>query len=332
MTRIALIALPECIRSSVVGSLEVFEMAGGLLAQKAVAAGDESGQRSGIDVQLVSAGARTVRMDRVSVGPCLPFAKVGEVDLIVINALAGDPGEHLDKYRDLTGWIRDRYDEGHCEVASICTGAFLLAATGLVDGRACSTHWAAAERFAGLFPKVELVADTIITDENRIYTSGGATSFYNLLIHIIEKHHGRELALRIAKGFLIDLDRVSQTHFSIFSPQKQHQDLPIKTAQAFIEDNYAEALTVDEISRRVGMSRRSFIRRFKIATRNTPIQYIQRVKIEAAKKALEASSATVSEVMYGVGYNDPKYFRRLFREATGLTPVAYRGKYNHGQR
>ncbi len=137
--------------------------------------------------------------------------------------------------------------------------------------------------------------------------------------------------MSIAKGLLIDMDRVTQSYFSIFSPQKQHQDREIREIQLYIEKNYMGELRVDDLSRRAGLSRRSFIRRFKSATSNTPIQYIQRVKIEAAKKTLESTGESVIEVMYGVGYNDPKYFRRLFQDSTGLTPAAYRNKYNPGR-
>jgi transcriptional regulator GlxA family with amidase domain len=227
----------------------------------------------------------------------------------------------------LIDWIEQQYKKG-AEVASICTGAFLLASSGLLDGKTCSTHWAAADNFRTLFPKVNLQTDQLITDEHGIYTNGGAYSFLNLIAYIIEKYAGRDIAILVAKTFMIDIDRHSQSPFIIFSGQKAHDDEPIKKAQEIIESKFQDRITVDELAAQLCLGRRNLERRFKKATSNTVVEYIQRVKIEAAKKNLESGRKTINEVMYDVGYSDTKAFRTVFKKVTGLSPLNYRNKYN----
>jgi transcriptional regulator GlxA family with amidase domain len=175
-----------------------------------------------------------------------------------------------------------------------------------------------------------LVDDKIMTEANGIYTSGGAYSYLNLLLYLIEKNAGRDVAVLISKAFMIDIDRNSQSPFIIFMGQKEHEDEQVKKAQEFIESNFNEKITVDQLASRFALSRRNLERRFKKATANTIAEYIQRVKIEAAKMSLESSRVNVNEVMYKVGYTDPKAFRVTFKRITGLSPVQYRNKYNRG--
>jgi transcriptional regulator GlxA family with amidase domain len=207
-------------------------------------------------------------------------------------------------------------------------GAFLLAATGLLDGRKCATHWIAAHDFRLLFPHVDLVDERVITDEGGLYSSGGAYSYLNLVLYLIEKYVGRDVAVCIAKVFQIDIARGSQSPFVIFRGLKEHEDEPIKKAQEFIEANFQSKISVDELAAMAFLSRRNFERRFKKSTFNTVAEYIQRVKIEAAKMSLESTRENVNEVMYSVGYSDTKAFRTLFKKLTGVSPVAYREKYS----
>jgi transcriptional regulator GlxA family with amidase domain len=207
-------------------------------------------------------------------------------------------------------------------------GAFLLAATGLLKGRKCATHWGAANDFRKLFPEVNLVSDRIITDEGGIYSSGGALSFWNLLLYIVEKYTDRDIAIFASKFYEIEMDRDSQSSFLIFNGQRDHGDAAVKKVQEFIECNYHDKLTVDKLSDMTAVSRRSLERRFKSATGNTVSQYIQRVRIEAAKKSLETSRKNVNEVMYEAGYSDTKAFRTIFSRIAGMSPMDYRHRYN----
>jgi transcriptional regulator GlxA family with amidase domain len=224
-------------------------------------------------------------------------------------------------------WIVKQYKYG-AEVASLCVGAFLLAATGLINGRQCATHWMAANDFRKMFPEVNLVEDRIITDEQGIYSSGGAFSYLNLILYLVEKFAGRNVAIFMSKAFQIDIERRSQSPFIMFNGQKEHEDEPIKKAQEFIEQNLQDRITVDQLASMLALGRRNLERRFKKATSNTVVEYIQRVKIEAAKMSLERSRENVNEVMYKVGYTDTKAFRTTFKRITGLSPVQYRNKYH----
>jgi transcriptional regulator GlxA family with amidase domain len=252
---------------------------------------------------------------------------VKKTDLVIIPAVHGDLQQAIKNNEAFLPWIVDQYKQG-AEIASLCLGAFLLASTGLLKGRNCATHWLAANDFRKMFPDVNLVADKILTDEYGIYSSGGAYSYLNLILYLVEKYAGREMCIFVSKVFQIDIERDSQSPFTIFRGQKEHEDEPVKQAQEFIEKNFQDRITVDQLATMFALGRRNLERRFKKATSNTVVEYIQRVKIEAAKLSLEKSRHNVTEVMYNVGYTDPKAFRVTFKRITGLSPVQYRNKYN----
>lgn len=253
--------------------------------------------------------------------------EVKKTDLIFIPALSGDMKKAVEANQELIPWIVEQHKNG-AEVASLCVGAFLLASTGLINNKKCSTHWGFANEFRSMFPDVELVDGSIITEEQGIYSSGGANSYWNLLLYLVEKYTDRDTAILASKYFAIDIDRDSQSAFMMFQGQKEHDDPEIKKAQDYIEANYQNKMTVDELADMFAIGRRSFERRFKKATNNTVIEYAQRVKIEAAKRAFESSRKNINEVMFDVGYTDTKAFRDVFKKITGLTPVEYRNKYN----
>ena len=265
-------------------------------------------------------GMYTIRTERV-------IKDVSETDLVIIPAMDGNLQQAIEDNKDFLPWIVKQYERG-TEVASLCVGAFLLASTGLVTGKKCATHWVAANEFRKMFPEVNLVTERVVTDENGIYTSGGAYSYLTLILYLIEKYAGRAAAVFCAKIFAIDFDRESQSPFMMFSGQKDHEDDAIKKAQVYIEGNFQQRITVDELASMFSLSRRNLERRFKKATSNTVVEYIQRVKIEAAKMSLESSRDNVNEVMYKVGYTDTKAFRTTFKKITGVSPIQYRTKYN----
>jgi transcriptional regulator GlxA family with amidase domain len=233
----------------------------------------------------------------------------------------------INKNKDSLSWIKEQHENG-AEVASLCVGAFLLASTGLLEGKKCSTHWGFQNEFRTMFPNVEVVDGSILTEESGIYSSGGANSYWNLLLHLVEKYTDRATAILASKYFAIDIDRKSQAAFALFQGQKNHTDASIKKAQEFIENNIENRISIDELAQHVAIGRRSFERRFKTATNNTVLEYIQRVKIEAAKRNFESSRKNISEVMFEVGYTDTKAFRTIFKKITGLSPIEYRNKYN----
>lgn len=288
----------------------------------------DAGEDPAFTVQLVGL-TKEVQLNNgaFSVHTDVLLGDIKKTDLIIVPALSGDMKTTLKMNSDFVPWIVAQYNKG-AEAASLCIGAFLLASTGLLNGRKCSTHWIYANEFRDLFPDINLVDDRIITEDNGLYSSGGASSYWNLLLYLIEKYTSREMAIRASKFFAIEIDRKSQSPFIMFNGQKKHEDESIKLAQEFIESNVTEKISVEDLAVKYAIGRRHFERRFKKATNNTPAEYMQRVKIEAAKKEFESSRKNVSEVMYEVGYADIKAFRSVFKKITGLSPVEYRNKYN----
>lgn len=306
--------------SSIVGSYKLFTRANDYYQIKK--------NKKLFTIQLVGVSKSVEFYDGLFVvKPHANLATIKKTNLIIIPSLNHNYQQALKRNKTAVDWIKQQYNAGS-EVASICTGAFLLASSGLLNNQRCSTHWSAENDFKHLFPEVKLEADRIITDENGLYTNGGAYSFLNLITYLIEKYYDRNTALYCTKVFQIEPDRDTQSEFIIFSGQKMHNDETIKKAQNFIEKNIQEKISVDSLSKKFALSRRNFDRRFISATANTPVEYMQKVKMEAAKRQLENSSASVEEIMYRVSYTDNKAFRTVFKKVTGLTPLEYRNKYN----
>lgn len=264
-------------------------------------------------------GEYTIKTDRL-------LKDVTETDLLIIPPTFGDTERGIQANAEAIPYFKMLHEKGS-SLASLCIGAFLLAETGLLNGKKCSTHWAHISEFKERYPEVEVEDGAVITEHDNIYSSGGASSLWNLILYLIEKFADRETAVMISKYFALDIGRDSQSQFAIFRGQRKHGDANIQKVQDYIEKNYEEKITVDDLAELISTGRRTFERKFKEATNNTPIEYIQRVRIEAAKKFFEASRKNVSEIMFDVGYSDTKAFRDIFKKITGLTPIEYRNKF-----
>lgn len=208
----------------------------------------------------------------VTIHTDLLLHELDKTDLIIIPALSGDLSHALKANKEMIPWIINQYKKG-AQVASLCIGAFLLASTGLLNGKSCSTHWIYANEFRTLFPEVSLVDDKVITEQNGLYSSGGATSYWSLLLYLVEKYTSRERAIMASKFFLLDIGKNSQSAFMIFRGQKDHGDCEILRTQEFIENHFDEKITIDELSEIAKIGRRTFERRFKKATHNTVVEY-----------------------------------------------------------
>ncbi len=306
--------------SSITGSYEIFSRANQYWKDR--------GNKSLFDIKLVGIATQVeFNAGLFSVRPQSVIAEITNTDLIIVPSLNHNYELAVRDNTELVEWLSEQYKNG-AQIATICTGTFLLASSGLLDGKVCSTHWSVAENFRRMFPNIHLQTDRLITDENGLYTNGGAYSFLNLIIYLIEKYYDRQTAVYCSKVFQIEIDRGTQSQFTIFSGQKMHDDDIVKQAQHYLESNLEDKVTIGDLSAKFNLGRRNFDRRFIKATGNTPIEYSQRVKIEMAKKALETTRKTINEVMYEVGYADVKAFREVFRKYTGLSPLEYKGKYN----
>lgn len=279
------------------------------------------------DIQIVGDKDHLIIEDGlVTIKPETLTSNISHTDLIIIPALRGDMLSSSHHNRFLVDFIIRKYKQ-NAEVASLCTGAFMLAITGLLKGKKCTTHWQYANEFRFYYPDVSLIDERIIVEQNGLYSSGGSTAYWNLLLFLVEKFAGREIAILVAKHFLVNLDKITQTPFIVFNGLKEHKFNDVLKAQEFIERNYTDRITVESLSEMLNITRRTFERRFKKATHCTVLEYLQKVRIEASKKGLEIGRKSIDEIMLDVGYFDSQAFRELFKKITGLTPHEYRDKY-----
>lgn len=246
--------------------------------------------------------------------------------LIIIPSFSVGNTDIMGKYQRTTSWLRRMKNKGS-EIASLCIGCYFLAECDLLNGKEVTSHWAVAEDMQNKYPELKMRSDLMITDEDGIYTSGGAFSSLKLIIYLIEKFCGRETALWISKMYAIDMEGTSQAHFAIFKGQHQHKDNEVLTAQQYMEINYAGNISLSAVSEMVNLGNRNFIRRFKAATGNTPLEYLQRVRMESAKKAIETDILDLTEIVHQTGYKDMKTFRSIFKRFTGLAPIQYKKKF-----
>jgi transcriptional regulator GlxA family with amidase domain len=317
---VSILALKNANYASIVDSRAVFEKANELYKQRY--------NSEYFAIQIIAEESElTIERGLITIKPDATVADTVECDLIIIPALRGDllSSNHLNRY--FVDWIIKRYRQ-NCEIASLCTGAFLLAFTGLLKDKKCTTHWSYANEFRFYFPDITLVDEKMIVEHNGLYSSGGSNAYWNLLLFLVEKYMNREIAILVAKHFVVNLDRLTQTPFIVFSGLRNHQDDEILEAQDFIEGNYKTKITVESLAEQLHLTRRTFERRFKKATHCTVLEYLQKVRIEGSKKALEAGRKPVEEIMTDVGYADSQTFRELFKEVTGLTPFQYRERYS----
>lgn len=320
MKRVSIVIAENAVPASITDSIRLFELVNDQLKA--------SGKKPMFNIQLVgftrevslNDGMFRIRADKL-------LDETGESDLIIVPALTGDVLRAIQLNRHYFPWLIRQYKHG-AEIASYCVGAFILAAAGLLNNKKCSTHWMYANEFRIYYPDVQLTDEKIINEQNGIFTSGGGTSYWNLLLYLLEKYTDRQMVLYVTKYFLLDIERQAQTAFMMFRGQKGHGDELVKKVQDYIEENYTEKLNIDKIAAEFMIVRRTLERRFKKATRNSIAEYIQRIKIEGAKKEIELGRKTIHEIMYETGYADMKAFRDLFCKVTGLTPVQYRKRYS----
>ncbi|MBO9728474.1 MAG: helix-turn-helix domain-containing protein [Chitinophaga sp.] len=319
MKTVSLLIYEDAVLSCVSGAMDMLIGVNRYLAQ--------IGKEPAFNVELVSEKVKNIQLQLPAQFICYKtIDEVTHTDLIVAPAFAGEPDAVLRKNSALVDWLATMHARG-TEVASLCLGSYFLAEAGLLKGKSCTSHWMALEDMRNRYPDITILPDKVMTDQEGIYTSGGAFISLNLVLYLIEKFCGRDASIWTSKMFSIDMDRVNQSHFAVFQGQRQHEDEEILKAQAYIEAHYDQQISVEQIAGQANMSKRNFIRRFKVATQNTPLEYLQRVKIESAKKELEKNSQNISTLMYNAGYNDLKTFRQVFKRITGLTPQEYRRKY-----
>jgi transcriptional regulator GlxA family with amidase domain len=322
MKKVVILAAENCVLSTVASPMDMFLQAGVLWN---VTVGKQPDRIFEVKI-VTSDGQPVMAINQVPVIPACAMHDIKDVDLIVIpsQSFFFDPQNetHIERIK----WLKEWYQKG-ADLASICTGAFTLASTGLLDGKSATTHWGMAKQFRKAFPSVDLRIDLMVTDEGRLFCGGGITADLNLSLYLIKKYCGREIALQSARCMLVDLDRISQAPFAVFNPEKNHSDREILKAQEWIEKNYRGSVSLEVLAEKTNMSSRQFNRRFKSATGETGIKYLQLVRVEAAKTDLINTDQSFDEISLNVGYENVSFFRRVFESNTNVTPAEYRKKF-----
>lgn len=321
MKKIALLALHNTIATTLLGPMDVFFQAGQLwnyihgLPPTPL-----------FDVKIVSVDGKPVQcLNNIRLQPHGAIDQIDETDLIVVPSVT-DIARTAKYGQAALQWLRRHHRRG-AHIASVCTGAFFLAETGLLDGKTATTHWGFVDLFRRMYPRVRLKPERLITDEGDLYCAGALAAGIDLAIYLVEKYCGRQTALQCSKALIHDMGRTSQAPYSVFQFQKNHCDEAIKRAQQWIEKYYAQAVDLNEVAQLHGMSRRTFERRFKHATGDTPLAYLQRTRVEAAKRMLENHLGTFNEISYRLGYENSSHFREVFKKHAGLLPSEYQNHF-----
>jgi transcriptional regulator GlxA family with amidase domain len=321
MKKVTLLGLHNTMATTLFGPMDIFNQAGRLWQRL-----DNLPRSPYFDVAIASADGQPIRCaNNVLVQPHCSIQAIQQTDLLVI-ASATYIDQILEKNPELVPWIRNLFDQG-AQVASICTGVFLLAETGLLDGQSATLHWGYAQMFRNRYPQIQLQTDKMILDQGRLYCSAGTNAGLDLSLYLVEKFCGRKVALESAKTMVLDLGRESQMPYSHYLITTEHGDRVVTKAQRWLNQHQTESIDYENLAAKFGVSRRSLERRFKQATGVTPLGYLQQLRVEKAKRLLEAGSFSFNEITYQVGYEDISFFRKIFVRLTGLRPKEYQSKF-----
>ncbi len=325
--RIALLAAPETSASILYGLYDVLLSVGATFADMTIGAPGEAL----LDVVIVAADGTPFRcFGNVLIEPHAALSEIDQVDVAIVCDFYTPIDTPLGGRYDVEmAWLRRMHGRGTL-IASVCSGSILLAESGLLDGRSCASHWAYRELFRSAYPQIDLQANAILdlaSEADGLITAGGVTAWQDLALHLIARLCGPEHAARTAKVFLLAGHEDGQLPFSAMHRSHRTGDAVIRDCLVWIADRYATSNPVAAMAERSGLTGRTFARRFTAATGQRPIAYVHALRIEAARQILESGAGVIDDVGPQVGYEDPTFFRRLFRRTTGVTPASYRRKY-----
>ena len=324
---IALLAAPETSPSVLYGLYDVLLSVGAVYPDMTIGVpGDAL-----LDVRIVAAGAEPFRcFGNVLVEPHASIADIEQVDVVIVCDMYTPIDTPLrGRYPGEVDWLRRMHANGAL-LASVCTGSLMLAETGLLDGRLCAGHWAYRDLYRTAYPAIDFREDSILnltSETDRVITGGGVTAWQDLALHLIARLCGPEHASRTAKVFLLSGHEDGQLPFAAMNRQTRTGDAVIRACQAWIDEHFAIANPVAAMTERSGLKPRTFARRFRSATGYRPMEYVHALRVDEARQIIETGGVAIDDVGYEVGYEDPTFFRRLFKRTTGLTPAAYRRKY-----
>jgi len=322
MKEITVLLLDQMFSSTATGPMEVFRHAGSLWN---ILTGVQTAPR--FRVTTASVDGKAVNCDGgIQIRPSLALCDVLKTDLIFVPTTGLSVDDVVERNAPIVPWLKRRSRRG-VAVASVCSGVGLVAAAGLLDGRRATTHWGLAERFREKYPRVHWMPELMVTEDHGFYCGGGVNASLDLSIYLVERFCGHEIAMQTAKALLIETPRSWQSGFAIVPLKTDHTDDAISSAQEWMHKNFAKTFPLGDPARRVGMSVRNFVRRFKQATGDSPVVYLQKLRVAAAKRMLESTHRNIEEVSDAVGYQDIAFFRALFYRHTGVSPSTYRDRF-----
>ncbi len=323
MAKISFMVAPGCSFSGIAGLIDSFGIANLWHADRTSGATT----KPLFDTEILSLDGKPVRVaGGYQVWPDGGLADREKTDVTVVPSFLPNVDLVPKNATDMLEWIQKLYRRGS-SVAALCTGAFVLAETGLLDHRQATTNWLYVRKFRRRYPRVHLKPNQVLTSDEGLICSGASTAFYSLGLHLIETFGSTDLSALCSKSLLIDTSRTSQASYTVFNAYKNHGDPDIRKAQDYMEARLGETLNMENLARHVGISPRHFIRRFRKATGETPLNYLQQIRIETAKTILETRNATIDEITQTIGYENSGTFRKLFKTHTGLSPREYRDKF-----
>lgn len=320
MKKVTILGLDNSLSSSITGTMDIFVQAG--LTWNFI---NNIKPEPYFEVKIVSQKGRPVNcLNQIDIQPHGAAEDISTTDIIIISSFFDF--STLDSNKDLLAWLKKHHSNG-TTIASICTGSFFLAKTGLLDGKKATTHWGFANEFQNLYPQINLLPRKLITDEGNLLCSGACNSYIDLSVYLIERYCGNTIAVECSKTMIHDFGRHSQAPYAVFNRLVDHGDSSIAAVQETMEKNCEKPFQPDMLAKNYGMSRRTFERRFKTATGFTPLHYLQRIRVERAKYKLETTTMAFDEIAYDAGYDNSSFFRKIFKKHTHLLPGQYRNKF-----
>jgi transcriptional regulator GlxA family with amidase domain len=321
---VIIVAVPETAGSALYGMVDVLLAAGNIWQTLARTESVKTLFRVRI---LSQTGEPFVCGNAIPVSPELSVQDDPDTQIVILPELWLGPDEHMKgRYPELMDWIRRQHKNG-ASIYSACSGAVMLAETGLLNECDATSHWGYQDLFRKHYPKVRFRPEPNLAfadSAGQIVTAGGTTSWHDLAIHIISRHCSPGEALRIAKVYLLKWHGEGQLPYQTLVRNNPHADSVVRTCEKWLKDHFREQGAIPRVVELANIPERTLKRRFKIATGASLIDYLQNLRVEEAKRLLEAAEMPVDEISFDVGYEDPSFFRRLFKRRTGLTPSQYR--------
>ena len=262
----------------------------------------------------------------LTVTPDAAIGGVERTDIVIVSTSSLDLDLQLVANSALLPWLRRQHEQGAL-VVGVCMGAAYLAEAGLLDGRIATTHWALCDKFAARYPQVRWRPEQFVTEDSRVFCSGGVFASVDVSLYLVEKLCGHEVAVQTAKSLLLPMPRIHQTGYAMHTVSQAHDDERIRGVEAFLHTNFRDDISTQALADRAGLGERTFVRHFKAATGQLPAGYIQALRIQAAKAMLERDAKPVQAISTDVGYDDVAFFRSLFKRITRMTPTEYRAHF-----